>query len=226
MKIIAVSDLHGQLPDIPKCDLLLIAGDICPLTNHTYSHQRNWLTNTFRKWLEQQPATDIVGVAGNHDFIFDGRPSDMASYMCGRRRDVPLDLPWHYLQDEAIEIQGKQIFGFPWQLRYGGWAFNTHDNHIGEILTGMQPTTDIVVAHGPPYGFGDLPLHEGRPKGSTMFRHALSKVQPRLTVFGHIHEGRGRFNLPETDCILANVSVLNRDYDMVHKPMEFEIERW
>jgi predicted phosphohydrolase len=74
-KIIAVSDLHGALPTIPPCDLLLIAGDVAPTMNHSLRFQADWLDTDFRFWLESLPAQKIVFIAGNHDLVFQQEPS-------------------------------------------------------------------------------------------------------------------------------------------------------
>jgi len=68
MKIIATSDIHGFLPEIPECDLCIVAGDISPFHfQHNNMLMRSWLETNFTEWLNKQPT---VGIAGNHDFVF------------------------------------------------------------------------------------------------------------------------------------------------------------
>ena len=72
MRLVLTSDFHGFLPKrVPECDLLLIAGDVCPVWNHDRKFQAFWLRNDFTDWLKEQPATDIIGIGGNHDFVLE-----------------------------------------------------------------------------------------------------------------------------------------------------------
>src|SRR5262245_10841711 len=144
MKIAALSDLHGFLPpEMPECDLLLLGGDLTPLTNHNPDYQAEWLDTTFRYWLRQQPARRIIGIAGNHDFVFEQMP-----------QLVPRNLPWTYLQDSGTHWEGWKIWGTPWQPWFFDWAFNG-DEYLLERKWSLVPDdTDILVVHGPPYGFG------------------------------------------------------------------------
>ena len=70
MKICAMSDLHGNLIHIQKCDLCLIAGDVVPL-----NIQKNrvesivWFFQDFLPWIKELPCEEVYMVAGNHDFI-------------------------------------------------------------------------------------------------------------------------------------------------------------
>ena len=64
--VVAVSDLHGLLPPVPACDLLLLAGDLCPLLDHRPAAQAHWLDTDFRRWLRGVHARQVVFVAGNH----------------------------------------------------------------------------------------------------------------------------------------------------------------
>jgi Icc-related predicted phosphoesterase len=211
MKIVAVSDLHGMLPAIPPCDLLLVGGDICPIENHGLEYQAEWLDRVFRAWLWQQPARKIVGVAGNHDLVFENRP-DL----------VPRDLPWTYLQDSATEWEGLKLYGSPWQPWFFDWAFNLFEPDLRPKWDLIPAGTDILVLHGPPFGYGDGVL-EGRGvrrTGSQSLLRRIEEVKPRLAIFGHIHEGRGEWQHGTTR--LANVTVLDEAYRHVHPPWEYE----
>jgi Icc-related predicted phosphoesterase len=214
MRIVAVSDLRGMLPAIPPCDLLLLGGDLCPVQNHRLPFQAEWLNTTFRAWLERQPARKVVGVAGNHDFVFERA-----------RFAVPADLPWTYLQDEATEWEGLKIYGSPWQPWFFDWAFNLYEDELEKKWRMIPAGTDILVLHGPPYGYGDgVPERGGsvRRCGSPSLLRRIEEVRPKLVIFGHIHEGRGEWRLGPT--VLANVTLVNAGYEEAYSPWVFDLE--
>jgi hypothetical protein len=73
MRICCIADLHGKLPIIPECDLLLVAGDVCPHFLEKYAGdssdcfgQSKWLQSVFTAWLENAPAKHKVMTFGNH----------------------------------------------------------------------------------------------------------------------------------------------------------------
>jgi Icc-related predicted phosphoesterase len=208
--IAAMADLHGILPTAPPCDLALIGGDVCP--HAPLEAQAAWLDGAFRRWLERIPAREVVAVAGNHDWVFERAP-----------HLVP-ELRWRYLQDRGVELFGLKIYGTPWQPRFRDWAFNLDEPELEIKFNQIPEGTDIVVCHGPPLGFGDVvPRPAGDEHvGSASLRDRLLAVRPRLCIFGHIHEGRGVYEMGGT--VLANVSLVNHRYDMVYTPMAFELE--
>jgi Icc-related predicted phosphoesterase len=205
--IVALSDQHGVLPDIPSCDLLLIAGDVCPISNHDLSFQANWLARDFRWWLARLPARKIVLIAGNHDLVFQEQP-----------HLIPRDLPATYLQDSRLEWEGLRIWGTPWQPWFFDWAFNLYEDDLKTKWALIPDDTDILVVHGPPRGFGDgVPERDGiRRTGSPSLLERISEVRPKLVVYGHIHEGRGEWRVGNS--ILANVTILDEGYRHVYEP--------
>ncbi len=212
IKVVAVSDLHGLLPAVPACDLLLLAGDICPLRDHRPAAQAYWLDSDFRRWLRGLPARQVVYVAGNHDWIFQEKPHLR-----------PRDLPAVYLQDEALEWEGLKIWGTPWQPRFCNWAFNLDEPDLEAKWALIPAGTDILVTHGPPFGYGDgVPDRKGvRHEGSPSLLRRIEQVRPRLVVFGHIHEGRGEWALGDT--VLANVTLVDVGYRPVYPPWQHRL---
>lgn len=214
MKVVAISDQHGYLPKIPKCDLLIIAGDLCPTSDHSTFFQAYWLDNAFRMWLNEVPAEKKIFIAGNHDFVYQDRP-----------QIVPKDLPGVYLQDSAHTYNDLKIWGTPWQPYFFGWAFNLYEKDLEEKWKLIPDDTDIIVVHGPPKGYGDtaksVKTKELEHTGSPSLLKRIEEIKPKLVVFGHIHEGRGQWQINDT--ILANVTVVDSKYRHVHEPWQWEL---
>lgn len=222
MKIGCISDLHGYLPSIDQCDILIIAGDICPVSNHYLNYQLSWLNTEFRKWLDNLSVTKVIAIAGNHDFIFEKNP-----------QLVP-KLNWTYLQDNFIYSHSLKIYGLPWQRRFYDWAFNLDEPELDKKYEQIPNDTNIIISHGPVYGYGDkvprkitdeneeteevlLAEHVGNRK----FRERIMKTGPKLVVYGHIHSGYGQYKY--FDSMLINASLVNENYEPVNKPIYVEI---
>lgn len=209
--IVCISDLHEHLVDIPACDLLLIAGDVSFAFKGDLTAKQAFLAGEFKHWLDRVPAQEIVLVAGNHDQSIEAH-------------GVPEGLRCHYLEDAELELFGLRIWGTPWQPWFYDWAFNAPRHNGEEFLASkfaaMPVDTDIVVAHGPPRGYGDLTRGAERV-GSTAMTRTLERVQPRLMVCGHIHPAYGRYRLGATEII--NASLVNEDYHPVNPAIKIEL---
>jgi Icc-related predicted phosphoesterase len=195
VKLALLSDLHGNLPDVPDSDVIVIAGDICPDNDHTIRDndacaalQYDWLKTKWVPWA-QACNREIVAIWGNHDFI--GQTAGLVDEL---RKDVS-GLSWLHGWGDYACACGITFQGHPFVHNLHRWAFNLDDDKLAK-LDGMLGKADVWVTHGPPYGHCDkvagTMLFGGDPHvGSKSLVGPLADKQPRLHVCGHIHEARG-----------------------------------
>lgn len=217
MHIAAISDLHGNLDfNIEPCDLLLIAGDICPATYSSYTSieiQARWLIIKFKEWLEKQPIKECVAISGNHDWIWE----------VAKNRVPFISNKFHYLQDNEIILFGKKIYGSPWQPPFNDWAFNMPEERLEIIWSNIPEDTDILLTHAPPYGIMDQ-TSRGNKIGSVSLLEKIKEIQPSLCVFGHNHKDYGTEKKEDMkNTVFVNCSLLDEQYDMVRKPIMIEV---
>lgn len=209
MKVVCVSDLHGNLPTIPECDLLLIAGDICPTYDHSPMFQAIWLQEYFGRWIKTEvPAKHVIAVAGNHDFVWQNN------------QELVFPHPeWLYLQDFGWTLLDHNIWGTPWQLPFMDWAFNLPEPELEKKWAMIPDNTDILVVHGPPRGYGDFVARDEEHIGSPSLTERIRALPNlKLAVFGHNHGGYGVYDMDGK--ILVNASILNDKYGVVNNPVE------
>lgn len=170
MRIVVTSDFHGSHPDdVPPCDLLIVAGDVIGRAPALLG-----------RWLNRQPAETIVGIAGNHDFIAEENP------------DAMRELPWIYLQDEGVVVDGVRIWGTPWAVKFGSWAFMLPDDELAEKWARIPDDTEILVSHGPAHNVHDKVFRDDHV-GSKTLRKKIDQLDDlQLLVTGHIHEAYGK----------------------------------
>ena len=205
MKIDCISDLHGHFPPLEGGDLLIIAGD------HTGRDTIGEWQN-FGFWLHSQPYKHKVWIAGNHDDTISRNRAFAKEFACGA----------HYLEDEALEIEGFKLWGTPWTHRFPGInpdcaAFTLKQKtQLMEKWALIPDDTDILITHMPPFGILDGDGYYQR-YGCDHLRERVHNIKPKLHVFGHIHEGYGQISQDGTHFI--NAAHMTMSYYPANQPI-------
>jgi Icc-related predicted phosphoesterase len=207
VRIVCTADFHGMYPrpeDLPAGEVLVFAGDLHGggLPEDTLRRAENWLDAV-------RGAYDwVVGIAGNHDRMFEDPL-------------VGPTLPWIYLHDTSVVLDGLKFHGSPWSNQFFDWSFMGSENELAEKWKLIPDDTDVMIVHGPAYGVLDL-AQRSVNCGSKTLRDRVLEVKPRLLVTGHIHEARGQDQLGATHCV--NGSYVDAGYRPGCPPIVVELD--
>ncbi len=181
MRILAVSDMHGDLDSVRRAcergapDLIVSCGDWGDPEEIDAVAE-----GIIDALLDAVP---ILTTFGNHD--------PMAVLARLRNRDGS---PVLLGQGESREVQGLTIAAIG-----GIWAkshrkpFYVTDDDVAEAAARVVRTgpVDILLTHGCPIGLADL-TPSGRHGGQRCFLAANSTIAPRLHLCGHLHLAQER----------------------------------
>jgi uncharacterized protein len=100
------------------------------------------------------------------------------------------------LHGVGTEIAGLRVFGLGYgvpETPFGDWSCDLSENEASAMLARCSEA-DVLVLHSPPKGVADT-TSSGLSVGSVAIRDAISRIQPKLAVCGHIHDSWGREGL-------------------------------
>jgi hypothetical protein len=226
MKLVCLSDTHNQHDKIsvPEGDVLIHAGDF----SGTGTQKQ---VISFVRWFASQPHKHKIIVAGNHDITLDlpfyerdwhrfhkyPHPShDLKSYLL-REEGV------HYLESSVVLVEGFKFYGSPYTPRFCDWGFNLDRGlPIRAEWSNIPDDTDVLITHGPPYGYGDK-LSVGERVGChDLLEEIRDRVRPKFHIFGHIHEGYGVYDLGASK--LVNASICDEHYQIKNPPLVVDLD--
>ena len=203
MDIVALSDLHGVLPDISKpFDLMLLPGDIVNLYNQSSpANSEDWYLGEFLDWINYLPYKNehskVILIAGNHDLgIYRMKANRKKMFLTALRERSNDRIV--YLENESYnficEDETLKIFGTPYCKIFGNWAFMGNSEFLKEKYSEIPNDIDILISHDAPnisnvgtimqqtvWSDGTLQV------GNDVLTEVLGTKNIKLTLVGHIH---------------------------------------
>ena len=225
-RIVCISDTHERHNELslPEGDILIHAGD------WTFTGDSNAIIE-FIDWFSSQPHKHKVFIAGNHEVSLDATLSEqylarrfgmvgdfekLRGFVAKKRQGV------HYLLDQQVELEGLTLYGSPWQPSFGGWGFNQpRGASISKKWKMIPNKVDVLITHGPAYGFGDMLDTTERVGCVDLLNEIQDRVRPKVHVFGHIHHAYGISSDYITTYI--NASSCGEDYRIRNAPIVYDV---
>lgn len=231
MKLILLSDTHSLhrylTTRIPDGDILIHAGD----STNCGSFQD---LIEFRLFLNKLPHPIKLVISGNHDWCFQ-KNYNLSKQILTEKQDCSKSKNYEiiyggmkttqsifYLQDEQITINDINFYGSPWTPEFMNWAFmRKRGKEIAHIWSNIPDNTDVLITHGPPYGFLDTIKPGEEHLGDTELLKRIKQIKPKYSIHGHIHGGYGI--LKDTNTTYINCSICNEVYKPINEPIVIEI---
>jgi len=239
MRITHISDTHNKHNQLngklPGGDLLIHSGDISSIG-------REKEVKRFIKWFNGiDNYTNKVFIAGNHDLTFDSeilfrnkseyfdrvQYDGIASVGKPQWLDILLNLELNpnvfYLENSFVKLDGIKIWGSPISPSFGhGWAFNKDRGYdINQVWNKIPMDTDIVITHGPIYGYCDKSANTYENVGCVDLYNTLKKINLPLHFSGHVHEGYG-YKETIWGGYAFNGCTCNLSYEPINEPITFD----
>lgn len=226
MKICVLSDLHGILPEIQSCELVLICGDIVNLScQSSYIKCKDWYINIFNKWVEELPCEKVLFIPGNHECGIEGNETIY-------KRIFPYYTKATILLNESyvyVDREGKCccIFGSPYCKIFGNWAYMRSDEELAKLYSVIPKGVDVLLTHDAPYGCSDicqqdLPWVSKEHLGNKPLRECILEKQPKYVFHGHLHTSNREFEFLGKSKVI-NCSIVDEQYKFVYQPHYFDI---
>lgn len=221
-----MSDLHGDLQYVEKCDLVLICGDSVSLRDQTYYQScKKWYRKIFKPWAESLACDKVLFIAGNHECGMEGHEDEWYEMF-------PKDSKVTFLFDDLYTYNhdGKEyrIYGTPWCKEFGNWAYMASDENLKELYSQIPENLDILITHDQPYGYGDIllqsdcPWADGSHIGNKLLAEEVLKKQPKYMFVGHLHStDHSCVNINNTK--RYNVSMKDENYRSAYEPLYLDI---
>jgi Icc-related predicted phosphoesterase len=203
-----ISDTHElhRSVEMPPCDLLIHAGD------WTFFSKSRRQIHDFNDWLGEQyaPLGRILS-PGNHE-----------TYLEHDRHLSSLTSNGTVLIEERLAIRGLKLWASPITPHSAGGFTVRSPEERARRYAQIPLETDILITHGAPYGILDCAPGDSQHQGCRELLNAIKRIKPKIHVFGHVHQGYGVYQTPDT--LFVNAALLGPDGDIDGPPIVVSID--